>query len=271
MKPNRARPRAPLEGGGTEKRLKYRWLDALLSEAGPRPTVRFALLALATHMEEDGGRAFPSTRLLARETGLSRRTVEEALREAEAAGWIRRHARGSSGQGWRRLGYRPSVPDVEQEPPHVAEGGAGDSPPHPEGGAGDSPPRPEPAEGGAVGARRGAIDARRGETGARRGAGASPEVLQRGSQRGSQREAAHELRKEGEEGQPPPGWLCPPDLQSTEGLFRALDEPTRIALYGRLGGPEGVPLPVARHLDALKPSELRRLRYDVARQREAAA
>lgn len=39
-------------------------------------------------MNQKGGSCFPSTRTLAKETALSRRTVEEHLRKAHRAGWI---------------------------------------------------------------------------------------------------------------------------------------------------------------------------------------
>lgn len=56
------------------------------SEAtGPR---RAVLLALATYADEDGNNAFPKWETLARDSGLSRRTIASAIREALKAGEI---------------------------------------------------------------------------------------------------------------------------------------------------------------------------------------
>lgn len=52
---------------------------------GPR---RAVLLALATYADEDGNNAFPKWETLARDSGLSRRTVASAIREALKAGEI---------------------------------------------------------------------------------------------------------------------------------------------------------------------------------------
>lgn len=66
------------------------WLRVVLSEAGPRATVRLVLAAASRHMDWDRPRTFVGTRRLARDTALSTETVTTALAEAEAAGWIER-------------------------------------------------------------------------------------------------------------------------------------------------------------------------------------
>lgn len=67
----------------------FTWRSAVSSEDGPESsTTRHVLLALSLYMNQKGGSCFPSTRTLAKETALSRRTVEEHLRKAHREGWI---------------------------------------------------------------------------------------------------------------------------------------------------------------------------------------
>src|SRR2546421_2685664 len=55
---------------------------------GLAPNVKFVLVALADHADHEGRRAFPGQALLIRKTGLSERTVQNALRVLEKAGLI---------------------------------------------------------------------------------------------------------------------------------------------------------------------------------------
>lgn len=82
-------------------------------------------------MNEKGKSAFPATRTLADETGLSRRTVEKHLRQAADQGWIERDIHGFSDQGWKRHEYRPALPDDLREKygDRLGEGGESNSPP----------------------------------------------------------------------------------------------------------------------------------------------
>lgn len=121
-----------------------RWRSVVASEHGPeRPMTRHVLLTLALHMDAEGGSCYPSSRLLANETGMCRRTVEKHLRAAVADGWIRREPRGT-GRAWRRMVYHPAIPaDVGNLIPHDdREGGVPDSPRPAEGGVSDSPAQP---------------------------------------------------------------------------------------------------------------------------------
>lgn len=89
----------------------FRWREALTSRHGPASsTQRHVLLTLSLHMNRTGGSCFPSTKTLARETGLSERTVVTHLGEAAEAGWIGRSNHGITGQGWRRYEYQAQVP-----------------------------------------------------------------------------------------------------------------------------------------------------------------
>lgn len=118
----------------------FGWRRVLLSEHGPPATRRHVLLTLSTYGDVEGREIFPSTRELARATGLSRRRVEEHLRIAAEEGWIDREASGT-GHGWRQMSYRLGMPEnVGTLRPHHedARGDAPSPPSHPEGGdAGD--------------------------------------------------------------------------------------------------------------------------------------
>jgi hypothetical protein len=103
-----------------DRALKYRWLDAVSSPAGPESaTMRHCLLALARYMDHAGHDAFPSIERLAEDTALGEATVKRHLRDAEALGWLRRSPYGGGGQGWRRYRYLPTTPKVGSERPHV--------------------------------------------------------------------------------------------------------------------------------------------------------
>ena len=132
-----------------EKKLKYlfEWRDATLGDSGPEsPFTRLVLLTLSTHMDLDGKSCFPSQRLLAKETKLSRRAIGIHLRKAEQDGWIIRESRNGKGQGWKRHKYIPKIPKggepgslplsekVGNHIPHVTQKGGE---PHAEGGEPD--------------------------------------------------------------------------------------------------------------------------------------
>lgn len=122
---------------------------------------RYVLYVLSSYGDQEGRDIFPSTREIARATGLSRRAVEGHLREAEGV-WITRAAKGE-GRGWKRHQYQLMVPDTQPTPPG---GGEHSAPPQ-----GADVEREVPHHGADVGndaphangARRGASHARRGE------------------------------------------------------------------------------------------------------------
>ena len=90
------------------------WRNKVLSEDGPdSSTTRYVLLVLSKHMNRYGGSCFPSMELLARESGLSERTVGTALKEAEVKGWIKRYRRrmAKGGSGWMQYEYEAEVPE----------------------------------------------------------------------------------------------------------------------------------------------------------------
>lgn len=109
----------------------FTWRGYVSSPRGPESsTTRHVLLALSLYMGEKGDGAFPSTRTLAADTGLSRRTVEKHLREAESQGWIGRDQHGFGGMGWKRYDYAASLPER-------LKGGEGGSPRFEKGGESD--------------------------------------------------------------------------------------------------------------------------------------
>lgn len=137
----------PDAGTGTPP-SRYSWIRKVMSPAGPPSTTRLVLSALAIHMDSDGGSCFPSTRLLAEETGLSHRSVLTHLEQAAEVGWIRRKPRGHSGRGWRLHAYEPAIPDepdeVVKEVHHEkGERDERDSPPIKVRGEGGSPAQPD--------------------------------------------------------------------------------------------------------------------------------
>lgn len=73
--------------------------------------MRHVLLTLSLHMNADGSSCYPSIRRLAVESGLHMGTVSKHLQLAQEDGWLERTLRGMSGQGWRRLEYRPAFPE----------------------------------------------------------------------------------------------------------------------------------------------------------------
>ena len=89
----------------------FTWRSAIASPVGPKnPTTRHVLLTLSLHMNERGESCYPSTKVLAAESGLSERSVCTHLDQAERDGWIVKRVLGRSGQGWRRHLYCPVVP-----------------------------------------------------------------------------------------------------------------------------------------------------------------
>ncbi len=92
--------------------FRFKW-ERALRQSGLPPSTRLVLLALASYMDTDGTRAFPSQLTLARDTGLSDRTVRGHLARAIAEGWLVCIARGHRrGDGTTRSNsYAAKIPD----------------------------------------------------------------------------------------------------------------------------------------------------------------
>lgn len=103
------------------------WMRAV-RESDLKKTTKLVLLTLGTRMDPDGSSCFPSTRTLADDTGLSRRTVEKHLREAASQDWIDRRERGrDKNTRWRSYQYLPRTPTLEKEIPQALGEGASQS------------------------------------------------------------------------------------------------------------------------------------------------
>jgi len=101
------------DGKHTEKTNKFlfRWRKAVASKRGPpSSTTRHVLLTLSLHMDSAGNSAFPSTRTLEEETGVSRKYVEIHLKKAMESAWIGVSIKGTS-KGWKGRIYRATLPD----------------------------------------------------------------------------------------------------------------------------------------------------------------
>lgn len=88
----------------------WTWRHAII-KSGLSPTTRHVLLTLSCHLNDLGEDCFPSTAMLAEETGLSERSVCTHLATAAALGWfvVRKH--GFAKQRWARHEYLPRIPD----------------------------------------------------------------------------------------------------------------------------------------------------------------
>jgi DNA-binding transcriptional MocR family regulator len=68
-------------------------------------------------MSEKGDSCFPSTRLLAEETGLSRRSVEKHLRTAVESGWLERSEVERRRDGtYKPIEYKAAIPGERASP-----------------------------------------------------------------------------------------------------------------------------------------------------------
>lgn len=87
----------------------YTWRAGILT-SDLASTTRLVLLTLSCHVNDAGESAFPSTKLLASESGLSERAVVSHLAIAKEKGWLRVQRHGFGGQRWARHEYYPSFP-----------------------------------------------------------------------------------------------------------------------------------------------------------------
>lgn len=88
----------------------YTWRGGVIKSDLPA-TTRHVLLTLSCHFNDAGEACYPSTSLLARETGLSERAVVTHLIRARELGWLIVSKHGFAGQKWSRNQYIPSFPE----------------------------------------------------------------------------------------------------------------------------------------------------------------
>ena len=87
----------------------FRWRTAILNSNLPS-TQRYVLHVVGFHMDKHGRNCFPSTKTLARETGLTERTVITHLRNSRNEGWLRVSERRREGKDWKLHTYTPGFP-----------------------------------------------------------------------------------------------------------------------------------------------------------------
>jgi hypothetical protein len=106
----------------------FTWRSSI-AESDLSPTARHLALALSLYMNERGGSAFPGSSRLARDTGLSLRTVKTALGELGDGGYLRVVRKGGSPLGRARTAseYAAAFP-VTGAAVALVQTGAGDAP-----------------------------------------------------------------------------------------------------------------------------------------------
>lgn len=97
------------------KTFLIKWRDALAASDLP-PSARLVGFVLSIHMDAEGGSCFPSTRLLADETGLARNTVMGAVDELEDNGLLEVER----GGGHRASRYQAVLPNGSASEPNDA-------------------------------------------------------------------------------------------------------------------------------------------------------
>ena len=98
------------------------WRSAICDSTLPA-TTRHVALTLSIYMNERGGSAYPGGTLLAKDTGLSLRTVRTALMLLEETGWLNVVTRGGALKGQRRTAtvYQAAIPTTGEEVAPVQE------------------------------------------------------------------------------------------------------------------------------------------------------
>jgi hypothetical protein len=99
----------------------WTWRHAIINSTLP-PTTRHVLITLSCHVNDAGEPAYPSTALLAFETGLSERAVVTHLRDAAGLGWLLVQKHGYGGQKWARNQYYPRIPEGFEMPDRDSRG-----------------------------------------------------------------------------------------------------------------------------------------------------
>lgn len=93
----------------------FSWRTALLSAADPTSTDRLVALVISTWMNEWGLGAFPSQETIAQKSGLTERSVREAVKRLRSMGWIRTTKERAPGQRFSLTHYAISFPGQRPE------------------------------------------------------------------------------------------------------------------------------------------------------------
>ena len=94
---------------GTKWARQILWRKMILSEWGPRSTVRLVLMSLHARMDYLG-LAWPSIRTITRDSGLCQKTVSKALTEAVSEKWLRRELMPANDGSWANYKYQSRFP-----------------------------------------------------------------------------------------------------------------------------------------------------------------
>lgn len=92
----------------------YTWRAAIL-KSNLAPTTRHVLLTLSCYINDVGQSAYPSTKTLTADTGLSERSVVTHLMIAKERGWLKVAKHGFGGQKWAHNEYFPCCPILDYD------------------------------------------------------------------------------------------------------------------------------------------------------------
>lgn len=87
----------------------FSWRQAILAAELPS-TTKLVLLVISTYMNDHGTGAFPTTKTIAANAGVSERAVCTHIKKAKEAGFLRVDRHGFGGQKWARNEYQISFP-----------------------------------------------------------------------------------------------------------------------------------------------------------------
>jgi hypothetical protein len=90
------------------------FLEMLKTGAFTRSALTVAFVLLYHHLNADTGRCDPSIATLAKETGLTTRSVKSAIDELKRSGWWRINREGMPGRGGRTNAYSPKLNVMKQ-------------------------------------------------------------------------------------------------------------------------------------------------------------
>jgi hypothetical protein len=96
---------------GEFERWRDEWLQAVLSNRTVRPSSKAVATAIYFHLNREKRTAWPSIRTLDKKSGLSKATVQAALKELEGSGYLRIIRRPKKHSRERESNvYKPTVP-----------------------------------------------------------------------------------------------------------------------------------------------------------------
>ena len=96
--------------------MSVKVMGAVFDIEGLSPTLKFVLLAYADHASHDGTGIWPAVQSIANKTGYSKRTIQNATKELQELGYMKKIGHHDSGTNLWKI----TIPYM---------GGAGDSPP----------------------------------------------------------------------------------------------------------------------------------------------